>query len=127
MSRSATAATHPAEARAVRGSRRPQPSPRMRHEGHLRLTRRGRIVLVLLIAALTFAALGLARSTSQAATSSSGPATRAVTVVPGQTLWQIARTVAPSDDPRDTVLRIEALNPGLHGPIQAGQQLVVPA
>jgi hypothetical protein len=49
-----------------------------------------------------------------------------IVVQPGQTLWGIATAVAPHDDPRDTVLRLEHLN-GLDGAgIRAGQQLLVP-
>jgi hypothetical protein len=44
----------------------------------------------------------------------------------GQTLWQIARSVAPADDPRDTVDRIRDLNGLGTETVQAGQRLVVP-
>ena len=46
-----------------------------------------------------------------------GPATAATTTVviqPGQTLWQVARTVAHDADPRETMARIAELN-GLSG------------
>ncbi len=91
------------------------------------LTRRGRVVLVLLVAALAFMAFSLGRVASQAGTEPTGPATRAVTVQPGQTLWEIAVAVAPNDDPRATVDRIRELNHMSTEVLQAGQQLVVPA
>jgi LysM repeat protein len=54
------------------------------------------------------------------------PTARAV-VGPGETLWQVARRMAPGIDPRVTVERIAALN-GLAGAvIQPGQVLVVPS
>ena len=95
--------------------------------GRLRLTRRGRLVLVLLFVALCFVAFSLGRTSSQASTSPSGPATRAVTVEPGQTLWQIAKTAVPGADPRDTIDRIRELNGMSTAPVQAGQRLIVPA
>ncbi len=58
------------------------------------------------------------------------PATASVVVQPGQTLWSVARQVAPGADVRETVARIKDLN-GLSGPssdvVVPGQQLVVPA
>jgi hypothetical protein len=95
--------------------------------GRLRLTRRGRAVLVLLFVALCFVAFSLGRTSSQASTTPTGPATRAVTVEPGQTLWQIAKSVAPGTDPRDTVDRIREMNGMSSAPLQAGQRLIVPA
>ncbi len=95
--------------------------------GRLRLTRRGRAVLVLLFVTLCFVAFSLGRTSSQASTTPIGPATRAVTVEPGQTLWQIAETVAPGADPRDTVDRIRELNGMSSAPVRAGQRLIVPA
>jgi len=97
----------------------------------VRLTRRGRVVVVLALVALVLLAVALlGRAPSEAAPSSRGPATRAVVVQPGQTLWQIAREVAPTRDPRETVERLRELNDlgdlGA-GALRAGQRLVVPA
>lgn len=92
-----------------------------------RLTRRGRFVLVLLVAAIAFLAFSIGRVASQAGTESTGSATRAVTVQPGETLWQLAVQVAPNDDPRATVDRIRELNDMHTEVLQAGQRLVVPA
>jgi predicted Zn-dependent protease len=101
-----------------------RPRPRVR------LTPRGRLVALASFLVLAFLAVSTAsalRSISQAGTGPASSPTRYVTVAPGQTLWQIARRVAPADDPRDTVDRIRALN-GLGGTVvQAGQRLVVPA
>ena len=92
----------------------------------LKLTRRGRVLLVLALVLAAFVAFSLSRIGPQAGTTYTGPATSTVTVHPGETLWQIALSVAPGDDPRDTIHRIEQLN-GLAGPVvQAGQRLVVP-
>ena len=97
------------------------------HPGRLRLTRRGRIVVVALFVVLCFVAFSLGRTSSQASTHPGRPATRAVTVEPGETLWQIAKAVEPGADPRDTVDRIRELNGLSSAPVQAGQRLIVPA
>ena len=99
----------------------------MKTASPVRLTRRGRLLLLLLLVALAFVAFSMARTVTQAGTGPARPATRYVTVHPGQTLWQIARAVAPADDPRDTVDRIRDLNQLDTTVLQAGQRLVVPA
>jgi hypothetical protein len=50
-----------------------------------------------------------------------------VTVQPGQTLWEIARTFAPDTDPRATIARIVDLNalPSQHD-IRPGLRLALP-
>ena len=63
----------------------------------------------------------------QAGTGRASSATQFVTVQPGQTLWQIAKQVAPGDDPRDTVDRIRSLNGLDTTTVLPGQRLVVPA
>jgi hypothetical protein len=94
---------------------------------NLQLTRRGRVVLLLALVLAAFLAFSTARITTQAGTAFSGSATRTVTVHTGETLWQIARRVAPQDDPRDTVDRIRDLNALDTTVVQAGQRLIVPA
>ncbi|MCU0266542.1 MAG: LysM peptidoglycan-binding domain-containing protein [Actinomycetia bacterium] len=96
--------------------------------GPVRLTRRGRLVVVLALVALTFlAAAAFGRAASQAGTDSAGPATRAITVQLGDTLWGIAVDVAPETDPRATIERLRDLNDLGTDVVQAGQRLVVPA
>jgi LysM repeat protein len=97
----------------------------------LRLTRRGRrlartvIVLMALLTALVLSVT--ARSSSvEAGNAPAEVATTTVVVQPGQTLWTVARTIAPNADVRDTVARIQHLN-GISGSnVRPGQQLVVP-
>ena len=92
-----------------------------------RLTRRGRVVAVLLLAVMIFGAFTVYGSRS-AATGQSGDAvqTRTVEVGPGDTLWGIAADVADPGEVRETVLRIEQLN-SLPGPALAvGQEIAVP-
>jgi LysM repeat protein len=98
----------------------------------LRLTRRGRLVItVLVLSALVLATLGLLRlleGTALAGTSGSGQqALTTVVVKQGQTLWQVAQSVDPAGDPRDMVLRIEQINGLQSTRLVPGQSLLVPA
>lgn len=93
----------------------------------LRLTRRGRVVLVLaflvLAAVVMTAAGGLATATRESGTPEP---VRIVEVGPGDTLYGIAGQVAGPGQVRDMVVRIEQLN-SLDGPqLQVGQRLAVP-
>lgn len=97
----------------------------------LRLTRRGRIVVTLLLVALFLVALTWAGDQSAA---SDGPAgtdpgqpTRTVVVSKGDTLWAIAGEAAPGRDIREVMHEIRVMN-ALPGPeLAEGQELVVPA
>jgi nucleoid-associated protein YgaU len=108
--------------------------------GQLRLTRRGRVVVVLLVALVLAAlSLGLALASSQASASTGSAAgaraasaalagsSETVVVQPGDTLWSIARQVAPNADPRGVVDAIIAANHLAGASVQAGQQLVLPS
>ena len=96
----------------------------------VRLTPKGRVAALAFFLLLAFAVLtsvSALHAATQAGSDRPTPATRYITVQPGQTLWQIALRVAPSDDPRDTADRIRSLN-GIGGaPVQVGQRLIVPA
>jgi len=94
----------------------------------LRLTRRGRLALVLALLAVAFTVFSLGRVSTTAATSRGSSAhLRHVVVEPGDTLWTIASAAAPGTDPRATVDRIVSLN-GLRGATVApGQRLLLPA
>src|SRR3954447_17750135 len=91
-----------------------------------RLTRRGVVVLALLIGLLGAALVWVARLSAPA---SSGPATVApqvVSVAPGDTLWSIAVRVAPGVDPRDEVARLQRVNHLDGVDLVPGQHLRVP-
>lgn len=100
----------------------------------LRMTVRGRRALALLVATPVLAAASLAgvgvlgdALAGAVASSTTGAASfETVTVMPGQSLWQIAQTVAPAADPRDVIAEIEMLN-GIGGAIQPGEQLAIPS
>jgi len=94
---------------------------------HLRLTARGRLVLWAL-AAVVIAAITLLGT--QAAADGPTGAQEVVrhVVAPGETLWQIAESVAtPSQDVRDVVVDLVALNELPEAGLMAGQVIVVPA
>ena len=94
----------------------------------VRLTRRGRTVVLLALVTLLLAAFSLGRAATQAAPhGSAAPTPAAQTVVkPGETPWAVAKRVAPGHDPRATVLRIQELNDLEGGMVRAGQLLVLP-
>jgi hypothetical protein len=94
----------------------------------VRLTRRGQGVLVALLLAGIFGA-GLAfGAAAHGADAGPPPAVphRTVVVQPGQTLWALARQVAPHRDPRVVVESIRELNALPGAGVQAGQELLLP-
>lgn len=93
----------------------------------LRLTRRGRLVLLFALVAVALAVLTLLGGPAESTNARYDPPTVTVVVQPGQTLWDIATDVAPDEDPRVVIEEILDLN-GLTdaGSIRAGQPLYVP-
>ena len=79
------------------------------------------LAVVLVVAAFLLVVPGLARGDGP-----ERPERRVAYVVePGDTLWSIARRVAPGRDPRPVVDALVTAN-DLHGGLQAGQELSVP-
>ena len=100
----------------------------------LRLTRRGRIVLVgiplILLSAVLITLAGFLNSPAKAAESAtelSVTPTVSVTVQPGESLWGIAAAVDPGRDPRDVVADIVQLNNLDGGRVMPGQRIFVPS
>jgi LysM repeat protein len=95
---------------------------------HLRMTKRGRTVLLTLIAApLVVVALALGINAGGAtATNSSTPLAK-ITVVNGETLWAVAKQIAPNSDPRDVISDIMSVNRLSTADIYPGEQLSIPA
>lgn len=93
-----------------------------------RLTRRGRVLLVLIaLGAMLFAFWLGTWQAGIAATADVGGATYdRVVLEPGDTLWKIAKRRAPGVDPRVTVHRIMEANDMSHASVYAGQRLRVP-
>lgn len=96
----------------------------------LRLTARGRRVL-LGLAALPLAAgiafAALSGGSAVASGESVAVSFETVTVMPGDTLWSIAAAVAPAADPREVIGEISRLNMIDGGALQVGQKLSIPA
>jgi hypothetical protein len=102
--------------------RLPEPVPAAR----LRLTRRGRLSLLVSVVALLFAAFSVGHVTTNAATTGpTAPKTHTVVVAPGDTAWSIARAAMPRLDGREAVDRLLAMNHS-DGNIRVGQTLTVP-
>lgn len=95
----------------------------------VRLTRRGRILLVLMLAAVLLAAFSLGRTGSQAADVAGAGSTSAVeqiTVQSGESLWSVAARIAPDNDTRVIVQQIRRLNDLDGSQLQVGQLLLLP-
>jgi hypothetical protein len=92
----------------------------------VRLTRRGRIVLTLvMMVGLVLAGFTLGRGSSQAA-GHNHQVRHTVTVQAGDTLWSLAERVAPHADTRDVVAEIQSLNQIPGAVVVPGERLVVP-
>jgi Tfp pilus assembly protein FimV len=109
--------------RAPRIERRPASRPAVRRTT-VRLTRRGRAVVFLLglVVALVTGFMLAAGSTA----TERPEQTSVIQVGPGETLWDIARGVAPSGHTAQMVEHIKELNHLPGGALQAGQDLRVP-
>lgn len=94
--------------------------------GSLRLTRRGRLAVTLTVALLLAVVAVVGARAAWATTATQPPATQSVTVLPGQTLWEIAGA-STAGDPRDAVIEIRELNGLPDSQVFAGQVLLVPA
>ena len=98
--------------------------PGLRPAG-LRLTRRGRLVVAsaALLAVVAFGWLGARLVHARATIPPSAPAV--VEVQSGETVWSIARRVAPRADIRAVVDAIVARNGLVGGAVHPGQRLVI--
>ena len=93
----------------------------------VRLTRRGRIVLTTLFLALVLAAFTAYGARSVATGDHGTPVpTRTVVVSEGDTLWEIAGSVAAPGQVREMVQRIVDLNALSGVTVFEGQELAVP-
>ena len=105
-----------------------QPGGRTR----LRLTRRGRVVLTALAALPLVIGVVVGSLSSGGAVAgiddgSAPVAFETVVVGAGDSLWGIAESIAPSEDPRDVILEIMRLNGLSDAVVQPGQRLALPA
>lgn len=95
----------------------------------LRLTARGRAVFGALAAiplVLVALALGVGAPSADAGATASLDTFSYVSVAPGQSLWQVAESLAPGADPRDVIAEIVALNQLSSTTLEPGQKLAIP-
>lgn len=90
----------------------------------VRLTRRGRVVVFLVGLAIALVAGFVLAAGSTA--SEHSESTTVIQVGPGETLWDIARSVAVQGHTADMVEHIKDLNGLSGGALQVGQDLRVP-
>jgi LysM repeat protein len=102
-------------------------SRRVQRPTSVRLTRRGRVTVLLALVLVLLVAVTVLGSQSAATDDPGTPVpTRTVEVHEGDTLWGIAAEVAAPGQVREAVHEIEELN-ALTGPaVSVGQQLEVP-
>ena len=106
-------------------------TPENRHYSRVRLTPRGRLLTRLaVIASLSILLLsGFAALTGASAGSTDTaiptPYVK-VSVKPGDTLWSIAESIAPSGDRRSLVADIVEINRLTSPELQAGQKIYIP-
>lgn len=94
----------------------------------LRLTRRGRVLLLAVLVAVLFGAFSVGRAATEAApvAGEGAPAAQLTVVQPGESLWGLARRIAPDNDPRAVIAQIRRLNDLTTSQLQPGQQLLLP-
>ena len=129
-----TAPLRPAPARRTPGARVVRPTSRSGAAAlsrtarpaarRLRLTRRGRVIAVVLVLAAVYAAFGLGRAS--AGSEAVPQHAHAVTVQPGDSLWSIAVRTMPKSDPRDAVAQLKSLNHLSSSSVVVGEQLQLP-
>jgi Tfp pilus assembly protein FimV len=94
----------------------------------VRLTRRGRLVLIVLVlvALVPMSWVGLRHASVAAGARDQAPPARHVTVRQGETMWAIATRLFPHADPRETVQRIIDMN-GRGPTLMPGDVITVPS
>lgn len=105
----------------------PRPVVREAARGQVRLTRRGRVVLVV-VALLMALGVGVLLGGVSEATGEMGQdvPTKVVVVAEGDTLWGIAAEVADDGEVREAMREIQRLNALDTKVVQLGQKLRVP-
>jgi cell division protein YceG involved in septum cleavage len=107
----------------------PSPVRVTRPRSAVRLTRRGRLVVVVAALLVAFAVGVFVTAAGSVATQQTGTPepTKIVQVSSGDTLWDIASPLADDGDVRAVMEEIKQLNALDSADLQAGQRLVVPA
>lgn len=105
-------------------SGRPAPARAAR----LRMTRRGRAVLLTVLAVPLAAgiAVGVLNGGAADATKDATAPLEFVTVDAGETLWGVATEIAPGEDPRDVIADLMSFNRLPSADVPAGLHLAIP-
>lgn len=90
----------------------------------LHLTRRGKVLALVVVAIAVYAAFGLGRASAGAAPVPTHAAS--VVVQPGDSLWTIAVRALPGSDPRDVVGELRSINHLSSADLVVGQRLRLP-
>jgi hypothetical protein len=95
----------------------------------LRITARGRAALTGLAALPFVAIIGVLvlNGGGAVATGNSARALESVTVMAGQSLWELAEELAPEEDPREVIADLVAVNTLVSAEVRPGQQLDIPS
>jgi hypothetical protein len=112
-------AAPPAPKRVARPAKRPA--------RRLRLTARGRLVLVVLPSILAATCSLVAVAGPLVPAEAAPAATRSVVLGSGESLWSLAERIAPQADPREVVAEIERVNGLRDAAVDAGARLVLPS
>lgn len=101
--------------------------PMRQRRSTLRLTRRGRVALIILVVLVAAGiAFWSARAMAAAPESPARPAA-SVVVKPGESLWSIAEAYDAARNPRDVIRDIQRLNGLSSSTVWAGRKLVMPS
>ncbi|GAA2622129.1 LysM peptidoglycan-binding domain-containing protein [Paractinoplanes durhamensis] len=95
-------------------------------EPPLRLTRRGRAVVLVLLVLVASLASAVLFTTASRADDQPASAPPTITVEQGDTLWDIATRVRPRWDGRDAVAEIRRINHLDDSTLTPGQTLILP-
>lgn len=126
-----TTALHPTAMRTATQLRATTPQrcePAAPASGKLRLTRRGRVLFASVVAVLGILLVAAALRPVGAVAEVPAPVieTTTITVMPGDTLWELAGSLGMEGDVRDVVEQIRTLNDLQGTSLRAGQSLLVP-
>lgn len=105
-------------------------APEQKQQPRLRLTHRGRVAIGLFVALIAITVLALfafyGAAQAQAASEQGSQQFTYVAAEPGDSMWQIATQVAPSEDPRDVIADIVRLNQLSTVELTVGQEVAIP-
>lgn len=94
---------------------------------HMTITRRGRVVISTLVASAIIAVGLLFAGPVAQAGAEAGPEAPVYTVLAGETLWSIAKELAPTQDPRITIDQLMRTNNLRTAEIRPGDVLLLPS